>query len=249
MTYWLEQQGYDVTYCSNLDLHFNPEILDSSKVFLSVGHDEYWTREMFNAAIKARDNGLSLAFFSGNSVNGEILLYDSFNGTPGRNFARKQKFDDEEKLMGVTSFGVGFGDWTVKNGGHWIYKGTGLKTGDKIPGIIGWEYHGPKTPNIAGLEVVAEGPLSAPSQKPHMAVVYPGPKGNWVFNAGTIWWTEGLSNPPGHIPAGESGMEEFLRPGEYAAGHNPGGRTFGVNPDVQKITANILDRMIKDSPR
>lgn len=249
MTYWLEQQGYDVTYCSNLDLHFSPDILNSSKVFLSVGHDEYWTREMFDAAIKARDNGLSLAFFSGNSINGEILLYDSFNGTLGRNFARKQKFDDEEKLMGVTSYGVGFGDWTVKNAGHWIYKGTGLKNGDKIPGIIGWEYHGPPTPNIAGLEVVAEGPLSAPSQKPHTAVVYPGPKGNWVFNAGTIWWAEGLSSPPGHIPAGESGMEEFLRPGEFPAGHNPGGRTFGVNPDVQKITANILDRMIKDSPR
>jgi hypothetical protein len=250
MTYWLEQQGYDVTYCSNLDIHFNPDILNSSKVFLSVGHDEYWTREMYNNVSRARDNGLSLAFFCGNSIGGEIQLYDSFEETPGRVFAKTQnvKFDDEEKLMGSTSYGVGFGDWVVKKPGHWIYKDTGLKEGDKIPGIIGWEYHGSPTPNIAGLEVVAEGPLSAPSKEPHMAVVYPGPKGNWVFNAGTIWWAEGLSNPPGHIPAGESGMEEFLRPGEYPAGHNPGGRTFGVNPDVQKITANVLDRMIKDSP-
>lgn len=247
MTYWLEQQGYDVTYCSNLDLHFDPGILNSSKVFLSVGHDEYWTREMFESAIKARDNGLSLAFFSGNALSGEIALYDSSNGTPGRAFARKQKFDNEEQLMGLTSYGVGFGDWVVKDPGHWIYKGTGMKAGDKIPGIIGWEYHGPPIPNIAGLEVVAEGPLSAPSKEPHMAVVYPGPKGNWVFNAGTIWWAEGLSNPPGHIPAGEPGMEEFLRPGEYPAGHDPGGRTFGVNPDVQKITANVLNKMIKDS--
>ena len=248
MTYWLEQQGYDVTYCSNLDLHFDPGILKQSKVFLSVGHDEYWTREMFDAAMNARDNGLSLAFFSGNSLGGEIQLYESSKGTPGRAFARKQKFGNEETLMGLTSYGVGFGDWIVKNPGHWIYKGTGLKAGDKLPGIIGWEYHGPPTPKIAGLEVVAEGKLSPPAQEPHMAVVYPGPKGNWVFNAGTIWWAEGLSNPPGHIPAGEPGMEEFLRPGEYPAGHDLGGRTFGVNPDIQKITANILDKMIKDSP-
>ena len=103
------------------------------------------------------------------------------------------------------------------------------------------------TPNIPGLEIIAQGTLSPPAKEPHMAVVYPGPKGNWVFNAGTIWWAEGLSNPPGHIPAGESGMEEFLRPGEYPAGHNPGGRTFGVNADVQRITANLLDKMIKDS--
>ena len=251
MTYWLEQQGYDVTYCSNLDLHFDPQVLDLAKVFLSVGHDEYWTREMFNAAIKARDNGLSIAFFCGNSVGGEIELYDSFDKRPGRAFARTQKdnFEDEEKLMGVTSYGVGFGDWVVKKPEHWVYEGTNLKSGDKIAGIIGWEYHGPPRIDNPAVEVLAEGPLSPPAKEPHNAVIYPGPKGNWVFNAGTIWWTEGLANPPGHIPAGESGMEEFLRPGEYPAGHNPGGRTFGVNPNVQRITANVINRMIKDSQR
>jgi hypothetical protein len=251
MTYWLEQAGYDVTYCSNLDLHFDPQVLDLTKVFLSIGHDEYWTREMFDAAIKARDNGLSLAFFSGNAVGGHVQLYDSFDGKPGRAFARASQtlFGDEEKLMGLTSYGVGFGDWVVKNPGHWVYEGTGLKAGDKIPGIIGWEYHGPPTINTPGAEVLAEGNLSAPSKQPHNAIIYPGPKGNWVFNAGTIWWSEGLANPPGHIPAGESGMEEFLRPGEYPAGHDPGGRTFGVNPNVQKITANVINRMIRDSPR
>jgi hypothetical protein len=251
MTFWLEKEGYDVTYCSNLDLHFDAEILDSTKALISVGHDEYWTPEMFNNALKARDNGLSIAFFCGNSLGGELQLYDSFDGVPGRVFARTQKtkLDNEEILMGNTSYGVGFGDWLVKKPEHWIYEGTGLKSGDKIPGIIGWEYHGLPLGKIPGLEIVAEGPLSAPSQHLHAAVVYPCPKGNWVFNAGTIWWAEGLSNPPGHIPAGESGQEEFLRPGEYPAAHDPGGRTFGVLPEVQKITANVLDKMIKDSPK
>jgi hypothetical protein len=63
-------------------------------------------------------------------------------------------------------------------------------------------------------------------------VVYPCSKGNWVFNAGTIWWPEGLAQPPGHIPAG----------------YNSEMRTFGVQPNIQKITSNILDRMIMDSP-
>jgi hypothetical protein len=54
MTYWLEQHGYDVTYCSNFDLHFDPEILSRSKVFLSVGHDEYRMKKMYDEAIKAR---------------------------------------------------------------------------------------------------------------------------------------------------------------------------------------------------
>ena len=256
MTFWLEQQGYDVTYCSNLDLHFDPDILTLTKVFLSVGHDEYWTREMFENAIRARDNGLSFAFFSGNSVSGEIQFYDSFIGTPGRAFAKTHNvvFPDEEKLMGVTSYGVGYGDWVVKNSGHWIYEGTGMKNNDKISAIIGWEFHGPPSPIIDGLVVVAESSLSQ-SDIPHNGVVYPCPKGNWVFNAGTCWWSEGLSQPPGHIPAGDAGMEEppYLYEKEpysrsAAAGHNPGGRTYGVNPHVQKITSNIINRMIKDSP-
>ena len=230
MTYWLEQQGYDVTYCSNLDLHFDPDILSLSKVFLSVGHDEYWTRKMFEEALKARDNGLSFAFFCGNSIWNEINLFDSFVGESGRVFSRDKDFEDEEKLMGNSSYGVGYGDWIVKNSGNWIYEGTGMRDGDRIPGIIGWEFHGPPMPAIKGLEVVAESPLSL-SKIHHSAVVYPCPKGNWVFNAGTIWWTEGLSQPPGHIPAGS----------------NSGGLTFGVNPNVQKITSNILTRMIKSS--
>jgi hypothetical protein len=249
LAFWLEENGYDVTYCSNLDLHFDSKLLNTSKAMISIGHDEYWSQEMFDNVTKARDNGLSIAFLSGNSVGGRIDFFDSHDGIPGRVFTRSKErlFENEETLMGNTSYGVGFGDWQVTKANHWIYQGTGLKNGDKIPGIIGWEYHGLPVAKIPGLEIVAQGPLSQPSKQPHAAVIYPGPKGNWVFNAGTIWWAEGLSNPPGHIPAGESGMEEFLRPGEYPAGHDPGGRTFGVMPEVQKITANVLNRMIKDS--
>ena len=57
MCFWLEQQGYDVTYCSNLDLHLDPGILQMSKVFLSVGHDEYWSRKMFDEVVRARMRG------------------------------------------------------------------------------------------------------------------------------------------------------------------------------------------------
>jgi len=233
MTYWLEQQGYDVNYCSNLDLHLDPGILGKSKVFLSVGHDEYWSRKMYEEALKARDNGLSFAFFGGNSLSGEVILYDStITGDPCRAFARDKHFEDEHLLMGNSSYGMGYGDWVVKNTSHWIYEGTGLKDGDRIPAIIGEEYHGPPLADINGLTVVAEGPLQL-AKNPHMAVVYPCPKGNWVFNAGTIWWSEGLSQPPGHIP------------GQHIQG---GMHTWGMNTHVQQITSNVLNRMVRDSP-
>ena len=48
MARWLESQGYDVTYVSNLDMHHDGTILRQHKTFLSVGHDEYWSLEMRN---------------------------------------------------------------------------------------------------------------------------------------------------------------------------------------------------------
>ena len=244
LSFWMEKEGYDVTYCSNLDLHLDPEILARSKVFISVGHDEYWSRKMFEEAIKARDNGLSFAFFSGNSISGEVNMFDSsVNGDPCRAFSRNKKFEDEHLLLGNTSYGPGYGDWVIKNSGHWIYEGTGLEDGDNIPAMIGWEYHGPPYADIENLVEVAGTAAwqfrdaatlkTGTNAELHSGIVYPGPNGNWVFNAGTIWWPEALSQPPGHIPAG----------------YNPEMRTFGVNPHIQKITTNILNRMIKDSPR
>jgi hypothetical protein len=238
MVYWLEQQGYDVTYCSNVDLHVDPGILTGAKAFLSVGHDEYWSRKMFQEALRARHEGLSLAFLSGNTMFHEVIVYDSsVTGLPFRAYARKGYFaGEEQKLMGVKSGPNGYGDWVVTKPEHWIYEGLRLKAGDRIPGIIGWEYNWIPA-DIPGLEVVATSPLTPRNtewakDQQHHAVVYPCSKGNWVFNAGTIWWPEGLSCPPGHIPA---------RVGDMAG-------TFGVNPLVQRITSNVLGRMIKDSP-
>ena len=142
----------------------------------------------------------------------------------------------EDLRMGTKSYGRAAGDWVVTHPDHWIYEGTDLAKDDRIPGLIGWEYHG--TPaDIPGLEVVAATELYPRSHRTnpeqnHAAVVFPCARGNWVFNAGTIWWSEGLSSPPGHIPArtGRSGP-------------------LGVSEHVQRITRNILNRMIEDSPR
>ncbi len=244
MAFWLEQQGYDVTYCSNLDLHLDPSALDNCKVFISVGHDEYWSRKMFDEVMKARDDGMSIAFLSGNSVYWEIEFHESdITDAPCRVFSRKRLFEDEDRLMGVKSYGPGYGDWTVTNPNHWIFEGMGLRQGDSIPAIVGWEYHGSPA-DIPGLEVVASSELfqggKTPKEPAHSAIVYPCEPGNWVFNAGSIWWPEGLSCPPGHIPA-------RLAINSVSVGSSPG--TFGVNPMAQTITANVLNRMIDDSPR
>src|SRR5690606_15946130 len=83
LCFWLEQQGYDVTYCSNIDTHVDREGLNRVKCFLSVGHDEYWTLPMFENVKDAVDNnGLNAAFLSGNSLMWVIDLKPGINIEP-----------------------------------------------------------------------------------------------------------------------------------------------------------------------
>ena len=84
MVRWLEQSGYDVSYCTDIDTHENhrvvregKRILSMHKAFFSVGHDEYWSWQMRHNVEVARDEGLSLGFFSANTCYWQIRFEPS----------------------------------------------------------------------------------------------------------------------------------------------------------------------------
>src|SRR5262245_7699028 len=68
MVRWLESNGYDVSYTTGLDNDRRGDLIKNHKVFLSVGHDEYWSGAQRANVEAARDAGVHLAFFSGNDV-------------------------------------------------------------------------------------------------------------------------------------------------------------------------------------
>ena len=250
LAYWLEQNGYDVTYCCNSDM-FTPDRGLKCKSFISVGHDEYWDIRQFQSVSRMRDEGVSLLFLSGNAVCWVTPFRESHAGRANRimfrggpyggdtDYIRRriaengpfpERGPDEGFLMGVRNVEPvnGGGDWVIEKPDHWIFEGTGVVKGDRIPGLIGWEYHGDPA-EIPGLDVVAAGTAWVGGVKPQRweSVVFPGPKGNIIFNASTIFWAQGLSSPPGHtLP-----WSHWSRP------HGPDER-------VQKITANVLKRAI-----
>ncbi len=251
VSYWLEQHGYDVTYISNVDTHRDPGGLLRAKGFLSVGHDEYWSIEMFRHVQAAVGAGLNVAFLSGNAICGKILYgSDARGGTerilervgvygpPGgtREFIAMNSLPHDRpyanELIGAHSTGpvTGGADWACAAPDHWLFAGTGMKQGDAIPGLVGWEWHGDPAP-LPGLEVVATGPTYSEPGKPNggtfTATLYPGPKQNVVFNASTIWWGDALSEPPG-----------YRRPKSYST-------PLGPDPRVQRITSNLLARMLQ----
>jgi hypothetical protein len=135
---------------------------------------------------------------------------------------------NENTLVGARTIvpAVGAADWICAIPDHWIFEGSGMKRGEGIPGLVGWEFHGDPA-DMKGLEIVATGATRGKhGDGVYTATVYPGPRGNFVFNASSCWWGDGLSEPPGYV-----------RPGAALAPKGP-------DPRAQRITTNVLERML-----
>ncbi|HEU5374093.1 MAG TPA: N,N-dimethylformamidase beta subunit family domain-containing protein, partial [Ktedonobacteraceae bacterium] len=81
---WMERQGYDLSHISSVDLHEHPEQLLNHRAYLSLGHDEYWSKEMRDGVEQARDAGVGLAFFGANASFWQIRYAPDSQGTPDR---------------------------------------------------------------------------------------------------------------------------------------------------------------------
>ena len=66
MVRWLEANSYDVAYFTSVDAARNGNLITNHKIYLSVGHDEYWSGQKRANVEAARAAGVSLAFLSGN---------------------------------------------------------------------------------------------------------------------------------------------------------------------------------------
>jgi len=78
---FLERNGYDVSYLAGVDSDRRGAELKKHKVFLSVGHDEYWSGAQRANVEAARDAGVNLQFLSGNEVYWRTRYENSADGT------------------------------------------------------------------------------------------------------------------------------------------------------------------------
>ncbi len=165
---WMEMSGYDVTYATDIDTHTNGNMLLNYRGILSVGHDEYWSKPMYDAFIAARDAGVNLGFFGANAIYWQVRFEPSSSGATNRvlvcyrnaaldpitdpslktvNWRDPQLNRPEQTLVGVqftaqtqyNSQNNGYYPYVVTNSGNWVYAGTGFKDGDSVPGLVGYE--------------------------------------------------------------------------------------------------------------
>jgi hypothetical protein len=237
-----EQQGLDVTYTTDVDVHLRPELLRNHKAYVAPAHDEYWTVEMRDAVELARDRGVNLLFMGANTAYRRIRLEPSPLG-PARHEVNyrvaKQdplygkddehvtaSFRDEPEPRPESSMIGNFyecnpvdADMVIVESGEWMFAGTGLEDGDKLPHIVGNEYDRvtPEVPTPPNIEVVAHSPVRCGKLRSFADVTYyTAPSGAGVFATGTFNWAKRL--------------------GEAC----PDGKVVGVDCQLRKIMLNVL---------
>jgi Domain of unknown function (DUF4082)/Bacterial Ig-like domain/Bacterial Ig domain len=80
MVRFLEKNGYNTAYIAGVDTDRRGAELLNHKVFLSVGHDEYWSGAQRANVEAARDAGVNLQFLSGNELYWRTRLEPSVAG-------------------------------------------------------------------------------------------------------------------------------------------------------------------------
>ena len=253
MVRWLEREGYDVTYGTNIDTHARGAMLQRVRAFLSVGHDEYWSWEMRANVEAARDSGVDLAFLSGNTCYWQIRIEDGLrtivahketalatdpfarDGDPTNDarittlWRQLPVLLPEEAMIGVMSVESQVdADIVIDDASHWVFAKTGLHRGDRLPGLLGYEVDAiqgwQSPPNLVRL---AHSPYQNDRGETGYSnmTIYTAPSGAIVFATGSIQWSWGL--------------DDFA----------PSVRGNRVSAAAQQITRNVLDRMIGRTTR
>jgi len=166
---FLEREGYDGGYATSIDLDSNARLLAGHRLFLSVGHDEYWTWSMRDAVESARDHGMDAMFLSGNDIywqaryepgehnqDHELLVcyrdasIDPVSAAePSRTSVRwvdPPVRRGQDSLTGTIYTGRSLAkptNWVAASTApDWLLSGTGLKAGSTVGDLVGLECDG-----------------------------------------------------------------------------------------------------------
>jgi hypothetical protein len=181
---FLEREGYDVSYQTDVDTHLRPQSLLDHRLVVVTGHDEYWTKQMRDAFNTARNAGTNLAFTGSNAAywqvryeNGQrtIVGYKDAAPDPEPNPALKtirfrhlSPARPECALMGILFLRLrphqsGPVDYTVTQAAStdpW-FRDTGFNPGDKVLDVVGNEW-----------DSLPDSPVPATCMKPKLKVLF-----------------------------------------------------------------------------
>ena len=226
---WLEREGYDVSYASDIDTHRNPALLQGYRLVMVNGHDEYWSTPIRNGFESAKAAGTNLAFFGANIGYWHVRFEDGERTMVGYKDAAADPITDpseetvqfrdlvparpECSLIGV-QYMDGYSSnrtYTVVNAAltdPWM-AGTGFTAGSTIPGVVGYEWDTIVNGCASGTQTVFFSYPGSPNEQlpAAHATRYVAPSGSMTFSTGTMDWA--LKLDPWSSP--DSRVEVFTR--------------------------------------
>ncbi|MEA2478309.1 MAG: hypothetical protein QOJ07_231 [Thermoleophilaceae bacterium] len=225
---WLERQGYDVAYSTDVDTDRHPAELLRHRIAFVSGHDEYWSGAMRAGWDRAQARGTNIAVIGANVgywqiryEHGDrtIVEYRTRQADPVKDGRRRtvQFRALRPRHPECLLFGVQYEYYAQRTGDDpptpynvvappgdpWL-AGTGLATGDVLPGLVGYEwdgYDGKCTPGTT-TSLLHDAP-GGPDGRPHnadLARSVARSSGARVFASGSLQLAWGLDSYGGHTP-------------------------------------------------
>jgi hypothetical protein len=235
---FLEREGYDASYTTDIDTDRNPGELRRHRLVISAGQDEFWSKRTRDAFEAARNKGTNLAFLGAEigewqiryaNARRTIVKYPDAATDPVADPARKTvRFANlvpprpECQLLGV-GYGGGLRgsddpprSYAVNPsalGDSW-FRGTGFTATSELPDSVGYVWDsvqpGCAVPPVTVLfHYDGVGPRGPTSAD---AVRYTAASGARVFSSGSLYFVYGLDNYYGHrdvLP--DERLRQFMR--------------------------------------
>jgi hypothetical protein len=235
VVYQAERLGLDVTYWTDVDLHARPELLNSHKALVSLGHDEYWSAPMRDGAAQSLAAGVNLAFLGANACYRQIRLEPSPVGPNRHQVCYKSAAEDpmtgiddtlvtvnwpqapvsrpEAQLIGSTYQDIDAqADMVIFDPTSWALDGLDLSANQHVPNMVQGEFdrYVPNGPGPANLDVIAHSIVANRMNNYSDVTWYTVPGGGGVFATGNASWIAALSDstlvPDNLVPGAVPGV-------------------------------------------
>jgi hypothetical protein len=227
---FLEREGYDVSYTTDVDVAKQPNELLRHRLVVTAGHSEYWTRSIRDAFETARDAGTNLAFVGADTGSWQARYEDNYRTlVEYRDGAADPVVDPGERTDLFRT--LGRAECSLRGnqyaGGKMLvgtppspnyivaastdpwFRGTGLSDGQFVAGLIGYEWDTAQPRCLDRPETVLLHYEGAPL--PGDAVRYTASSGARVFSAGAMQFSWGLDASGSSSNFVSTGLQQFMR--------------------------------------
>lgn len=251
--------GHAADPCTSFDLHYDASLLGGYQLFVSAGHDEYWTKEMRDQVEAFVLAGGNAAFFSGNVCWGEVRLEDGGRTLVCyKNVVEDPLRGDDARLTGIWSSlpanrpenqltGV-----STRRGGllgvGWNAKFEVVASGDPLLGDIGFGATIPlidRGQQTAGenwmLDSENDGADFAPRQMPVQADAA---KVTGLDGTPTNFKILAIADLRAAVQPGWATIGYFEHNGTVFAGSSIHWAAYLFDTNVAKVTKAVVDRLV-----